>query len=252
MSANCEGRPNLRDEARRNIHRVGFVSADGHGPLTTEQLFRVGPDQLSYVWSPGGEARWRDLEKLIDQLAINHQIANRTGLEDAIDTAVLIYDHGPRNIDVKQLKLLPKIMEIFTEENESTIAGIVTDRYRQLVSGEPWNYEAALAVRRRIWKIRAVFSDPEIRGFFSDLSRALNRPRTRSAHAQLHGLVASLTRYWEGLGRKATCTFTKKDQKAKRQLAASEFAKFLESIISFIDSDAVPKLPSVTRHRLRN
>jgi hypothetical protein len=64
-------------------------------------------------------------------------------------------------------------------------------------------------------------------------------------------MVQSLERFWESLGKKLTRTFTPKDQKTKRQLAASDAMKFIESIVEFIDPDAVKKLQSATRHRLR-
>lgn len=236
VSCEAIAEPSLRDVARMNIHRVRTQSADGEG----------------YVWLPGGETRWAALGELLDRLAKEHQIDDRVGLENAVDAAALIYDHRPKDVDVKRLKCLLEGVKAFMDEDDRAIAHILMDRDRSLVAGEAWDHQAAMAVWTRVLMIRELFSDPEIRKFFSDLERALRKqPPTRKPDMRLHGMVAALARYWESLpGKKLTTTFTKRDQRAGRQLGSSAGMQFIESVVEFIDPDAVKKLPSATRHRL--
>jgi hypothetical protein len=238
MSANVELWSNLRDQARMNIHGVLVWDIVDAAALTYKAR-----------WRPGGEARWRELKELLDRLAKEHQIGDRTGLENAVDAAMLIYSdrHGalPKD-DAKQLaKYGPKVTKaLFRDENDIRIANILTDRDRRsLGESEPWSYEKTLTTIKRIWQMRADLSQ---------LVETLERlPRSRKADVNFHRMVQSLERFWESLGKKLTRTFTPKDQKTKRQLAASDAMKFIESIVEFIDPDAVKKLQSATRHRLR-
>lgn len=268
MSASGEVRPNLRDQARMNIHRVVNVSAGG---VSSDW----NPEGLHYVWNDGGEARWRALQELLDRLVKAHKIDDRTSLEDAVDAAALIYHHGPGALpaaDIKQfLESTPKVTEVLREENEARIASILMDRDNRLIAGRTWSkqraklrridgilksglvfnpgslrtapnrrmllslglfdgweysYERSVAIRRRLSQIRKELSDLEL------CLRQL--PRGRKGDRKFHGAVAVLKQRWKSLpGKKVSRT------------------KFVESVMAFIDPNAVSKLPSATRHRLR-
>ncbi len=238
MSTNGEVWSNPREQARMSLH--GVLVWDLVDPVA--QIYKAR-------WQPDGEARWQDLQKLLDRLAREHQISDRAGLENAVDAAKLIYsDHRGAlpKAELKQLlKYVPKVTEVlFRDENDIRIANILVDRDRRsLGEGGAWSYGKTVATIERIWQIRADLAQ---------LVLVLERlPKSRRADVKFHRMVKSLERFWQGLGKKLTRTFTPKDQKAKRQLAASDAMRFIESIVEFIDPDAVKKLQSATRHRLK-
>jgi hypothetical protein len=87
----------------------------------------------------GSEARYDDLQRLIDRLASEHGIDDRAGLAQAVRTTMLIYgDRG--DLDKKAAKSLltsiPKITDVlFREGNDLRLAHLVTDRELRLEAG---------------------------------------------------------------------------------------------------------------------
>jgi hypothetical protein len=267
MSGGEEVQPtNPRDEARINIH--GVVRCVEGGDVSVGN-----PKGLHYVWKPDGEARWRDLHKLLHKLAGDHKIDDRAGLEDAVDAAALIYrglSALPKH-DVERLfESIPKVTEALREENDGRIAGLLTDRDRRLIDGRTWKPSRHIdrflrldsglllnpgfprtALHRWMNRRRGLFDGWEasyerqlairmrlsrIRADLTELSRALKAavPETRTADVKLHGAVAELNRRWKSLrGKKVSRT------------------NFVESVIAFIDPDAAAKVPSAMRHRLK-
>jgi hypothetical protein len=216
------------------------VRPDGGDCEEQERLYRVLDTNIA-----GGPARWHVLQELIDRLSRDHQIDDRAGLAQAVRTAMLVHrDHGA--LDKKDVKTLltsiAKITEVLSrEENDQRIADIMMDKDRRWREGVPWDYEKTVATTRRIWQIN------------EDLSRlafVLRRPGKRKADVRLHRIVETLERYWESLGREVTRDFYR-DPETKCRFAMTEAMRFIESILAFIDPDAARKLPSATRHRLK-
>ena len=260
----------LRDVARMNIH--GVVSVRPGGSVSVGN-----PEGLHYVWKkPGGEARWRALQKLLVKLAKDHKIHDRVGLEDAVDAAALIYHHQgvlPKD-DVKQLlESIAEVTRVLREENDARIADILVDRDNQLIKGTGWKpgargridrilkLESGLlfnpisprtARHRRLLRRDGFFDRWEysyertvairmrlfrIRADLGQLSRALERlPKTRTGNMPLLGAVAVLKRRWKSLSGNKV-----------------GMPKFVESVIAFVDpnTDVATKLRSAMRLRVK-
>jgi hypothetical protein len=194
-----------------------------------------------------GEARVRDLDKLLDHLVAKHKIDDRFRLERAVDTAMLIYQgyDAVNKDDVRKLmKHLPGVVEVLArDENDHRLADMFTDRDRNLIEGAPWNMEEATQI---VMRFRRVKED------LVEMLDILRRPRRRGAYVKLHGVVALLERYWAALpGKTVARHFTPKDNRNNRQLAKSEAMAFIEAVLGFIDPGAVKKLPNATRRRLK-
>lgn len=260
MSASEVQPSNLRDVARMNIH--GIVRCVEGGNVSVGN-----PKGLHYVWKPGGEARWRDLQKLLHKLERDHKIEERAKLEDAVDAAASIY-HGrgalPKD-DAKQLlKSISEVTEILCDENIARIADILMDRDNRLIKtadwskdvngsrvdsfmkletvslfsptdrrmnrdvfdGWEWSYERRVAVWFRLLRIR---------GDLSELASVVRRlPEGRQGDRKLLGAVALLERRWKTLAGKKVGK-----------------AKFVGSVMVFIDRNIATKLPSAMRRRLK-
>jgi hypothetical protein len=266
MSASGEVTPsNPREEMRMNIHGVlDWALVDAKA-----QTYKAH-------WRAGGEARWHNLQKLVEKLAGEHKITDRAGLERAVDDAALIYHHDdalPAG-DVKQLlESISEVAGVLREENDARIADILVDRDVHLIEGTAWTpgardrtdrilkLESGLLfnpvlplvdVQRRALREIGCFDGWEhsqeravairmrlfrIRADLAQLSRALGRlPKKRKANMRLVGAVAVLKRRWKNLSGK------------------NGMPKFVESVIVFIDPDhpdVATKLPSAMRLRVQ-
>jgi hypothetical protein len=197
------------------------------------------------------ETRRCDFNTLLDELVKKHNIQDPNKLAMVIDGAARIY-HGRTHLDAKDLKNLlryvPKIRKILLHpDNDARIADTLMDRDNLLISGGVCDYKRRIAILFWLEKIKADISELERVLPALDLAR----PKHRRGNVKLHGMVASLERYWESLpGNKLHKTFTPTDKKQNRRLAKSAAMQFVEKIVEFIDPSAVRKIPSASRHRL--
>jgi hypothetical protein len=216
-----------RDEGRAVIHGA-----------------KVRRDDGTCAWKPGGKARWLSLRELVDRLATDYRIDDHAGLENAIDTAALVYrgrDPLPK-AEVRQLlKSIPLVTKILSRaENDHRIADIMMDRDQRWVQGAAWSSDRHVATLARIWQIRADLEQ---------LDLLLRRPRKRKADIKSHRAVTALETYWKSLGRKVTRDFKRDDR--GRLVPMTEAMRFMHAVLMFIDPEVAEKLRSLTRHRIK-
>lgn len=208
--------------------------------------------EIPWTLHPTIEARKSDFNKLLNALMMKYNIQDRNKLKIVIDGAARIY-YGRDPLDTRDLRTLlrcvPKIREVLSRpENDARIADGLLDRDNHLISGGTWNYKRRVAIQLWLDKIKAGISDLE--KVLSELNRA--RPKHRRGDVKFHGMVATIERYWEGLpDKKLRKTFTPKDTRQKRRLAMSTAMQFVEDIVEFIDPNAIKRIPSASRHRLK-
>jgi hypothetical protein len=201
---------------------------------------------MAFEWPYDAEIRRRrrDFEKLLDRLTTQHEINDRDGLGRAVDAAMRIY-HGRDRLnkdDAKQLlKHIPKVTEILAHgDNDTRIASVLMQRDHLLIKGRPYNWKLNGEIIMRLWQINEGLSS---------LARVLRQGGPgRTPNVQMLGMVTSLKQFWARLpDKKPSKTFTPNDPKVRRQHAR----KFFEAIVQFIDPEAVKKLPSAMRGRLK-
>jgi hypothetical protein len=228
--------PLLPDDGRAIIHGAKALLDDGR-----------------LAWRAGGKQRWRALQRLLDQLANDHEIKDRDGLADAIDTAALIYAHDCGDLSRKDASILlaaiAKLTTVLSREgNDRRIAAIMMDRDRRFVERVKWNHESTNKMVATVTRLGQINAD------LSLLALVLKRPGKRKADIKFHRTVDVLEEFWEKkLDRKVTRYFHQ-DPQTKRWSAISESMRFIESILVFFDPndpDITQKLQSVSRHRLK-